>query len=492
MKCNKKFLAVVAAGALTVATAVPALALENEFHGSFTSFYDLSNFTAAGNDGFEQFKKDGVPASGLGTQNATGLQKNAPTENYFVQRVRLFYDAKASDNVKLVTKFELDYSFYGNSSFAVGRNSGGGIGADSVQIETKNLYLELNYPAVNAKIGMQGYNDSFKGILFDDDMAGILLSHNYSNASVAAGFFRFLDNGSVIGKNDYDMISLDAKYHVAKDVKVGASYYYITDNRANASTVIRNPLFPVPTDGTSDTRIFTINPDGSKVYAPDTYLSVDHAANAVKVHTLGLNAEGAIGPVALNGFAMVQFGDRSEVQLFDQSVTRKAHGYAFNLGAKVPVGAGTLRSEFLYAAGGKNALYVTGNSTAGSHGGAFYDGEMIMLLRDKNAKTIDTAVVFDVNNYNQGLILGTIGFDHPCTDKITNSINAGFAAVANNVNDSSTSNYIGTELNVESNYKLNANTTLGIRGGYMILGNYFKGLNADNPYDMKILANFAF
>jgi len=479
MKCNKKILAVAAAGALTVATAVPALALENEFHGTFTSFYDNSNFSAVGNDGFEQ----------AGKQNATGLQKNAPTENYFVQRVRLNYNAKASDQVKLVTKFEMDYSFWGNSNFAVARNSGGGIGADSVQIETKNLYLELNYPAVNAKIGMQGYNDSFKGVLFDDDMAGVLLSHDYANASVTAGFFRFLDNGSIIGKNDFDMIALDSSYKVTKDFKVGAAYYYINDNRTNGSSSVTtasnlpsafvdgnvNPIYPA---GTTFTTVTTPN-----------------ANNNVKVHNVGVNAEAVVGPVTLSGFALAQFGQRSDTQLFNQSVTRDAHGFALNLSGKAGLAGGTLRSDFFYVSGGKNAFYVPGTATAGTHGGALYDTEMIMLHRDKNAKTIDQAIVNDVNNYNQGLIIGTVGFDHPCTDKITSSVNAGFAAVANNVANSGTSNYLGTEINLESNYKLNANTTLGIRGGYVFLGDYFNTAathNADNPYDVKILANYAF
>ncbi|GFO61410.1 histidine kinase [Geomonas silvestris] len=493
MKRNKKLLVAAAAGALTVAAAVPAFALENEFHGSFTAFYDLSNFSAVGNDGFEQFNAAG---NGPGTGNATGLRRiengvdvgKAKTENYFVQRARLGYTAKASDSAKLVTAFELDYSFWGNSNFTIGRNTGGGIGADSVNLETKSVYLDLKSSMVNAKIGMQPYNDSFKGILFDDDMAGVLLSHDYTNASVSAGYFRFL--GDALGKNTWDMISLDGKYDISKNFKVGAAYYYIKDNRSNGST---------STTVASNPPSAFVDGAGNPIYPAGTTFTTTTTANApndVKIHTLGLNAEGVIGPVTLNGFAMAQFGDISDVVNGNQSVTRAAHGYALNLGAKAPVFGGTLRSEFLYVAGGKNAWYVPANQNSGTSGGAFYDGEMIMLLRDKNAKTIDQALIFDVNNYNQGVILGTIGYDHACTDKITSSINAGFAAIAKDVGVATAprhnSNYIGTELNLESNYKLNANTTLGIRGGYVFLGDYFRGLNADNPYDMKIIASYAF
>ncbi|GFO69328.1 membrane protein [Geomonas limicola] len=458
MKRNKKLLVAAAAGALTVAAAVPAFALENEFHGSFTAYYDLSNFSAAGNDGGNTLQ---------------GIQKSAPTENYFVQRARLGYTAKVSDQVKLNTKFELDYTFWGNSSYSTGRNQGGAIGADSVQMETKNVFLELNYPALSAKIGMMPYNDSFKGILFDADMAGLLFSKDYANASVAAGFFRFGDNGATLGKNAYDMISLDAKYNVNKEFKVGGAYYYIGDHRTNPDQV---------TVAANATPIgYTSN--GTKIFDPADVTITAVPNNDAKIHNLGLNFEGVVGPVTLTGFALKQFGDLSK--------TVDAKGYALNLGGKMALLGGTLRSEFLYVSGGKDAFYNPGGA-GGTEGGGFYDAEMIMLNRDKNAKTIDTAIVYDANNVNQGVIMGSVGYDHACTDKITSSINAGFAAVANNVNKRGTSDYLGTEVNVESNYKLNANTTIGVRAGYLFLGDYFKGLDADNPYDVKVLANFAF
>ena len=460
MRCNKKFLAVAVAGALTVA-AVPALALENEFHGSFISYYDLSNYVAAGNDG-------------SGTI-ADGLAKNAPTENFFVQRVRLGYNAKVSDQVKLVTKFELDYTFWGNSSYTTGRNTGGAIGGDSVNLETKNLYLELSYPAVNARIGMQAYSDSFKGLLFDADMAGVLLSHDYANAGITAGFFRLGDKGATLGRNSYDLISLDTRYKLSKEVKVGAAYYYINDNRSNGSTTT------VTTVGSP----IGFTADGTPVFASATTTTTANPANDAKVHTVGLNAEGIIGPVTVNGLALAQLGDRS--------ATQKAKGYALNVGAKMAVLGGTARSEFVYAAGGNHSMFIP-TSPIGTEGGAFYDSDLTILHRNKYSRTIDTGIIYDVNNFDQGVILGSLGYDYTFTDRLSGSANAGFAAVAKNNNSiaTGTSDYLGTEVNVQSNYKLSTNVTLSASAGYVFLGDYFKGLDADNPYDVKIVASFAF
>ena len=435
-KKNKKFLVVAIAAALSAATAVPALALENQFSGAFTAFYDISNYSAAGNNGYE------LPSEGF---NRRGLRDGAPTENYFVQRVRLGYTAKADDNVKLVTKFELDYNWWGNSSYANGRGQGGAIGSDSVNLETKNLYLDLSYPAINAKIGMMPNTDSFKGIVFDADMAGILLSHDYTNAGVNLGYFRWNDqwdwtNNSTIGKTTIDLFQLDGKYSVNKDLKVGAAYYYINDD-----------------------------------------------FNDAKVHTVGVNAETAVGPVALNGFVLGQFGDLN--------TTDDAEGYAVNVGAKMPLAGGTARCEFIYVSGGDNAFY---NAANGTEAGGYYDSEMIFLARDKNATSIDNAIVYDVSNYGQGVILGALGYDYTFNNKLSGSANIGFGAIADDEFSQATgsSDYLGTEINAEANYKLTANVTLGARAGYMMLGDYFDGVDAgrdaDNPYDVKLIARYSF
>ena len=234
---------------------------------------------------------------------------------------------------------------------------------------------------------MQGYNDAFKGIIFDADMAGVLLTHDCGKAVATAGFFRFGDRASsTIGKNTYDMFALDGKFNVSKEIKVGAAYYFISDKRDNITAT-------TPTAPNNDT----------------------------KVHSVGINAETAIGPLTLTGFALTQFGD--------YDAANKAKGNAFNLGAKMALAGGTIRSEFLYVSGGKNAFYVPA-SAGGTEGGGFYDAEMIMLNRDKNATSIDNAIVYDVNNYNQGLIMGSVGYDHSITPKLSGSVNAGFAATA--------------------------------------------------------------
>ena len=147
MSMKKRLLAVAAVSALTVATAVPALAFENEFHGLFRVRGIIDNF----NDGGGGAVKPSI---------------SSPTSNYIEQRARLMYIAKANDDLKLVTHFEID-SRWGDNSYGSNntwRNNGGGIGADQTNLETKNVYLDFNIPStpLNVKLGIQGFDDGYK------------------------------------------------------------------------------------------------------------------------------------------------------------------------------------------------------------------------------------------------------------------------------------------------------------------------------------------
>ncbi|MDZ4185902.1 MAG: hypothetical protein U1D97_13115 [Desulfuromonadales bacterium] len=425
MKKSMKFL--VAALALA-ALSTPAFALEHEVSGRFASFFAVTNYSADGN-----------------------LQKSAPTANWFDQRLRLGYNAKADENVKLVTKFELDYSFWGNSSYTNGRGQGGAIGADSVNIETKNLYLDWTIPAqnLNAKIGMQGYGDAFSNIIFGSDMAGILLSHSYTNANTSVGFFRWEDAAGtgqswapypgtdLQGRNTQDLFVLDGQYKVSDALKVGAAYYFIKDE-----------------------------------------LGADGEAN---VHTLGVTAATALGAVNVNGFLLGQFGDYNDAD--------DAKGYAAKIAANAKVGTGTLRGDLLYVAGGSNQLYVTRD------GVGYYDNEMMIISRDKNQTTIDNALVYDLNNRGEGVIMAALGFDQPFSPTLTGSANIGFAMVEDNqgalVGADPDEDYIGTEINFELVKKATDNVTLTGRAGYVVLGDHYTG-NPDNPYLAQVMVAYAF
>lgn len=484
MKNSKVFAALLTLG-LAAAAATPSMALENEFHGMFGARYDNSNFNGTQTTDF---------GPGDGTYDPSGKTKNQYSANFVAQRARLQYIARANADLKLVTHFELDYTYWGNSAYTVGRNQGGAIGADTVNIETKSVYLDANpFKNVNMKLGMMPNNDAFKGVLFDADMAGILFSSNYGKFSPSIGYFRFNDKGAgvdkVLGHKTNDMFQLDGKLEVTKDLKVGAAYYYFRDGQPVAPTVTA----VTPTPGING---YTAN--GDPIYITSPVTITQNPDKDVKIHALGLNAEYVTGPLTLNGFALYQTGWNNKVY---------TNAFAGNVGAKLKTGPGTARSEFLYVTGGKkNTFYSVVNEFSTGESG-YYDNEMVILGRDKNAFfTIDNSIIYTAGNAGQGQISGYIGYDLPINSRLSTAYNAGFAAVAKDngnkplnrlTGKANESNYLGTEINAEVNYKLLENLNASVRVAYVFLGDYFNGvaLNGEtpvNPYDASLIFKYTF
>lgn len=427
----------VIAGAVTLLTASSVLAVEHQFNGSFKVQLDASNMNGS--------------ASGDGNYTPSTTEKKAQAANFVDSRARIGYTARVNSDLKFVSMFELDYEFWGNSSYTVGRNSGGALGADSVNIETKNLYLDANIDSRNnVKLGMQGVADSFKGVFVDADMAGALLTHTCDNITGHLGLFRFDDKSNTttdaLGQKTRDFLVLDAGYSLSKTTRVGGAYYYLRDRS-------------------------------------------DLTTNNDKIHFLGINGETTAAPLSLTGFVVGQFG---EVTAAKKDLT----AFAANVGAALPLGAGTLRSEFLYASGdsGSNPTKSKAFQSVPGESG-YYNNEMVILGRDKNALTIDNAIVYDANNKNHGVMFLSAGYDIPLSSKLTCSTNLGLAWNAKKQAGES-GKYLGTEINAEAAYKLNDNMTLSARAGYVFLGDFYDGYAAngtpDNPYDIKLIAKIVF
>ena len=59
------------------------------------------------------------------------------------------------------------------------RNSGGALGGDRINLETKNIYIWFKLPntAVDFTVGLQNQTDAYAGLLYGGaDMAGIFMT----------------------------------------------------------------------------------------------------------------------------------------------------------------------------------------------------------------------------------------------------------------------------------------------------------------------------
>ncbi len=482
---------------LALATVANAGALENEFHGDFTAQFDVSNFNRTPTTDYN--------AAGGGYYDPTGVKKNQNASNFIEQRALLHYSAKADSVLKLVTAFELNYAYWGNGSNDAGSGSGGATGTESINFITKNVYLDYSpHENINLKLGMMPNNDSFKGVLFDTDMAGVLVSGKYGRLSQSVGFFRLEDKGAdkdlVVGLSTKDMFMLDSKVQISPGLKVGAAYYFFRDGTPDGTT---NTVVAAVPD-----RIITVNDVYGNQY-PVTLPGTGSPAvttpnyNDIRMHVLGLNAEYVLNRVTLNGFAIYETGT---------SNNRTTSAFAGNLGAKIKKGVGLIRVEFLYVSGDRPGSSTSGafyNVPGSSGGHGYLANEMTMIGRDKNALMSNNSLVFNADNRGQGQIGGYLGYDRPFTPAFDMSFNVGFVAAAEDnaakpfiYNDGiisdikNGSKFLGSELNAEANYKVRDDLKLSARTGYAILGEYYKGVALHDPpmnvYDVKLLVKYNF
>lgn len=500
MKLNKKLMLIAAAGALGAASASPALAFENEFHGFYNLKYFISNYET-GAPGFLGRTTQGLLSdktnNSLSDPSLFSAKRKA--SNFFDSRARIFYTAKANDDLKLVTGFEIDSIFGDRAQGNGNRNVGGALEADSTNLETKWVYLDFKIPSTPVKVtaGIQPVKDAFKGIFLDADIAGINTVTTLGPATVSVGYFRGYDESflstatTTRGTNNLDIVAASVDYNVNKNLKVGMAYYLYSDNRNDLDAATSD--IPLP----------------------------------LTIHVFGVNADAKIGKLGLSGFAAMQHGAAHSSKftgLPTGHVTFNA--FAANIAAKMPIGPGTARTAFLYASGddGRDGIDTAWQSVVqtqpsingtnvkyGAPTNTYNESNMMLLNRASNMEgtQADINLINSINNKDQGTIMATTGYDLTITPKAFASVNAGVAWAAKNNNrtrlGNNGTNFLGTEVNFETGYKLYDNLTAKIQAAYLFLGGYYSGITYDStgklhtggrdpedPYTARVMLSYVF
>ncbi|MBC7357330.1 MAG: hypothetical protein H5U10_02220 [Desulfacinum sp.] len=159
----KKNLIVFVALLAAVAVALPAFAVDFKYGG-------VMRVRWISNDNL---------ADGLDKDEAEGADDN---NNLFDQRARLYFDFVGSENLRVVTKFEL-----GDITWGAGDT--GDVGADGKDVEIKNLYLDFNIPntPINAKLGVQGIV-AMQGWIADDDFSAAVFTMPFEPVKLTLGY----------------------------------------------------------------------------------------------------------------------------------------------------------------------------------------------------------------------------------------------------------------------------------------------------------------
>lgn len=399
----KKLFMVLICVVFTYALVVPAAAIEHEFGGYWrVRAYQQTDFDGAG----------------------TQAQDLTQTDT----RTRLYYTAKFSDNLKFVNKFEFD-AVYGDANW-------GDIGADGLDCQIKNSYVDFNLDSVNFKVGVQGTKIA-RGFLFDDDHAGFTITYKGGNFSVPVYWIKAYEGGEGKDMNDQDV-----------------DYYAV------------NPTFKFGNFSVNPFFMMAASSDASAWGSTDAY-------EDLSINYIGANLDAKFGPVAawLTGISESGKGDDATTgDSYDLSGTLLA------LGASMPVGPVELKAEILHASGDSDTADTDEEAFWVPKGDSYYWAEIMGygIFDNQESAGAPGEHISNLTAYGIG------GSFKPMKNmKVSVDLwNASLADVPDGEDDE-----LGTEIDLKLTYKFLENLKLDVVAARLLAGDATGG-GEENPTEI--------
>jgi len=370
--------------------------------------------------------------------NYDGDDDSDDSYQYVTQRMRMYFNIIASENLKLVYKNEIDME-WGDSAFANTRNSGGGLGGDTVNLETKNVYLEFMVPdtPVKATMGLQGVA-LHKGWFIDDDVSAARFDMNFDPVTVTA----YWAGAAGLERQTYD--ASDDVWHLV------ASGAYKAENMDARLTFGYQK-------GPNDT---SRNPSSPEVpESDDLYLVMGEFNMSFDMVSFFVILGKNFGEVKSDGA-----GDRN----YD--------GYMAHAGVDFALDMATLRAQFIYASGDKEG--DLDDDFQGMAGETFSWAEIISdgWSYDNNANLAQIGR----DNAPSNMWAVGLGATVKPTDTTTIMLDVYYIGmVEDRTVAGSKEDEIGIEIDARIAQKIYDNLTLSLAGAYMLAENGYGVYNGD-------------
>ena len=248
---KRLLLFLMAVAAIVALVSLPAAAADLKFGGqAWTRYYSADNMRDGTND----------------------LDDNL---NGFLTRMRLYFTARASENLKAVCKLEID-DVWGNGRLGTVSTDGGSnarndtsstLGANS-GAEIKNIYLDFNIPntPLNVMVGALPAQLG-SGLAFNDDTNGIVVTGKFDPVKVSLVYSRLNDNATAISTSN----TPETPYSSSDDWDLWAAWIGFAPTQALSlglagtwiNTTLKNPdrdldLYNVVLDADFKTDLFSL------------------------------------------------------------------------------------------------------------------------------------------------------------------------------------------------------------------------------------------
>jgi hypothetical protein len=165
------------------------------------------------------------------------------TPRFLDTRLRLFFDLYPTSLVRVHYKLEIgDITFGANNTIIgddgrplvnVGRGSGGEAGADHVNVETKNAYIDLKLPWVpglSFRGGILGLGDQFDWTILATDFTGLQLTYQRESLWTQLTYLKFAEGSLRTSDDDSEWWALDSRLNLSPQTALTASFYVWNDN----------------------------------------------------------------------------------------------------------------------------------------------------------------------------------------------------------------------------------------------------------------------
>lgn len=404
---------------------------------------------------------------------------------YFIYSPSLF-NGKAT----LRASFELDWT-WGDAGSGTGGNFGGGFSADQVNLQTKNLEIELNpVKDLYVNIGLQRIFDTpynpyttlfdkmattgYRLAYFATDGVGISARKEWNSARIKTGYYKLYENYIQLD-DDVTLFELSGEKDLNSNWKVGGSAYYLADRASGAGGVAGlgqglNSLLAARTGASK------FNFDNLPYKADIAWLGTFFSRNT----------EHRSDPWKVSGFLNFNIGtaDTLTNQFLERAEwirATKIFGYAANVRTSYRYGQrlnDNVSLDIIHSSGDANGLadgkysgVITGNQW-GAPGANFVSSGSYLLMPHGNVINQNTAAIFDISNMGYGMTAATL---NASKEIIPNLLNAkiGGAAAMSTVKPFGGGYFVGTEANANVSYNFSPFMSLELHGAYLILGNFY-------------------
>ena len=173
------------------------------------------------------------------------------SQQFIDQRLRMRANWTLNDNVGMVYFAEVDTTWGENNKAALGQGGQSYLfsgGADGVNVETKQAFLDLKFGDTAAMIGIIGVADAFYSAVANDDMAGVQATHKMGNTSFKLVYSKWDEddtdaatgdagNANARGYwDDFDFYVAEVGHKFSDNFKAGAGIYWMDNNTNDGAT----------------------------------------------------------------------------------------------------------------------------------------------------------------------------------------------------------------------------------------------------------------